>query len=314
MLIAAVLDDNEQVSGYHDVFPMNKPTTRFYHDGQAGMEEDFTVEGQPGQSAQLTVTRHALGARGTDARYVSVNGAEETSAYPLYDGHGNMVGEVARAASSPWFSLGSQRKYDAWGQVRSGSGPDQGYCANLQHRRDAESGLVYMRARYYEPWTGRFLSEDPAKDGANWYAYCANDPVNLFDPDGREVATATAVNLYIIGSGLVNMLFTCLLNNDWNWQTMLRGFTVGAVTAAGTLFGPVGGAIAGSLAGMADAWLTGGNILAGGILGGLGGGLGGVLSVQAAVAERQYLLYALLSFDVGGMTATAGAYSQLLGQ
>jgi uncharacterized protein RhaS with RHS repeats len=125
-----------------------------------------------------------------------------------------------------------------------------------------------MRARYYEPWTGRFLSEDPAMDGANWYVYCANDPVNLFDPDGREVATATAVTLYIIGSGLVNMLFTCLLNNDWSWQTMLRGFAVGAVTAAGTLFGPVGGAVAGSLAGMADAWLTGGNILAGGILGG----------------------------------------------
>ncbi|MCW5939366.1 MAG: RHS repeat-associated core domain-containing protein [Fimbriimonadaceae bacterium] len=196
VLVSAVLDDNEQVSGYHDVFPMNKPTTRFYHDGQAGMEEDHTVEGQPGQSAQLTVTRHALGARGGDARYVSVNGAEETSAYPLYDGHGNMVGEVARAGSSPWFTLGSQRKYDAWGQVRSGSGPDQGYCANLQHRRDAESGLVYMRARYYEPWTGRFISEDPAMDGPNWYVYCGNDPGNKTDPAGTSAITAAVGFLY----------------------------------------------------------------------------------------------------------------------
>jgi RHS repeat-associated protein len=70
-----------------------------------------------------------------------------------------------------------------------GSPLDQGYCGSLQHRRDAESGLVYMRARYYEPWTGRFLSEDPAMDGANWYVYCANDPVNSVDPSGREPIT-----------------------------------------------------------------------------------------------------------------------------
>jgi RHS repeat-associated protein len=66
-----------------------------------------------------------------------------------------------------------------------GSPLDQGYCGSLQHRRDAESGLVYMRARYYEPWTGRFLSEDPAMDGANWYAYCDSDPINFADPQRR---------------------------------------------------------------------------------------------------------------------------------
>jgi len=42
-----------------------------------------------------------------------------------------------------------------------------------------------MRARYYDPTLGRFISEDPAKDGINWYAYCANNPVNAVDPDGR---------------------------------------------------------------------------------------------------------------------------------
>lgn len=97
-----------------------------------------------------------------------------------------MVGLVERSGSSPWFTLGGRRKYDAWGQVRwsEGQPPDQGYCGSLQHRRDAESGLVYMRARYYEPWTGRFVSEDPAMDGQNWFVYCSNDPVNKIDPDG----------------------------------------------------------------------------------------------------------------------------------
>ncbi len=59
-----------------------------------------------------------------------------------------------------------------------------GYCGNLGHPTDPENGLIYMRARFYEPWTGRFLSEDPFADGLNWYIYCGSDPANYLDPDG----------------------------------------------------------------------------------------------------------------------------------
>ncbi|MCK4261241.1 MAG: hypothetical protein KAX49_19870, partial [Halanaerobiales bacterium] len=31
---------------------------------------------------------------------------------------------------------------------------------------------------------GRFISEDPVKDGANWYSYCANNPLKYVDPTG----------------------------------------------------------------------------------------------------------------------------------
>ena len=43
-----------------------------------------------------------------------------------------------------------------------------------------------MRARYYNPDTGRFISEDPVKDGNNWYSYCAGNPIMFWDPLGLK--------------------------------------------------------------------------------------------------------------------------------
>jgi RHS repeat-associated protein len=46
------------------------------------------------------------------------------------------------------------------------------------------NGLTYMRARYYSPELGRFINEDPIRDGHNWYAYTDGNPVNRIDPTG----------------------------------------------------------------------------------------------------------------------------------
>lgn len=54
---------------------------------------------------------------------------------------------------------------------------------------DFDSGLLYCRARYYDPTTASFLQRDPAgmEDSVNQYAAFANNPVNYRDPTGMFV-------------------------------------------------------------------------------------------------------------------------------
>ena len=60
------------------------------------------------------------------------------------------------------------------------------------HVNDADTGLVYMQQRYYDPIAGRFLSVDPiATDantgsGFNLYEYANNNPYRYTDPDGLD--------------------------------------------------------------------------------------------------------------------------------
>jgi RHS repeat-associated protein len=61
----------------------------------------------------------------------------------------------------------------------------------INERYDAETGLQYLHARYYDPDLGRFISPDwwdPWKEGVgiNRYAYAGNDPINFSDPNGHH--------------------------------------------------------------------------------------------------------------------------------
>ena len=49
---------------------------------------------------------------------------------------------------------------------------------------DEDTGLYYYNARWYDASTGRFISEDPARDGSNWFIYCSNNPIKYIDPTG----------------------------------------------------------------------------------------------------------------------------------
>jgi RHS repeat-associated protein len=70
-------------------------------------------------------------------------------------------------------------------------------CSGEQY--DPDLGLYYLRARYYNPATGRFLSRDP-EDGVvtdpatlHKYFYAGGDPVNGSDPTGRYTAVLKPV-------------------------------------------------------------------------------------------------------------------------
>ena len=57
------------------------------------------------------------------------------------------------------------------------------------------NGLYYMRARYYDPTVGRFISEDPLGFGGgdvNLFAYVQNEPINWIDPLGLSDLDLTA--------------------------------------------------------------------------------------------------------------------------
>ncbi len=202
MRVEKILHSGEYSSGVPGGPPaeeINDVYTRYRYDGQMPMET-YVIKAD--SSTVLTV--NGLGARGLD--YTSVTNSSGTSVvFPIYDAHGNEVASLSRSGSS--YSLSNQRSYGAWGEVRQGAttgGPRGRYCGSLGHVQDDETGLVYMRARYYEAGSGRFLSQDLSMNGTNWFGYCQSDPVNCVDESGRVTARGIqGIWLTIAGMALV---------------------------------------------------------------------------------------------------------------
>lgn len=67
--------------------------------------------------------------------------------------------------------------------------------------------MIYLRARYYNPLTRRFLNSDPARDGWNWYGYAVGNPLVYVDPTGLGVSsTLDAIQTGLSVLGLVPVL------------------------------------------------------------------------------------------------------------
>ena len=116
-----------------------------------------------------------------------------------------MVATVSKDFGGNSWQTGNVRQYDVWGSVRQGNqagDPKGRYCANLRHVQEYESGLVYIRARYYEPSTVRFISENPAMDGHNWFSYANSQPSMQCDSDGLESEFQTKLQYFFFWSGI----------------------------------------------------------------------------------------------------------------
>ncbi|TCV97425.1 RHS repeat-associated protein [Luteibacter rhizovicinus] len=122
-----------------------------------------------------------------------VSAQDVGTTYYLTDSQNNVLATMDAAGN-----LTSTSDYRPFGASTGGqqqsSGP--GYTG---HVSDADSGLIYMQARYYDPAIGRFLGTDPNGitpgrifDFAR-YTYANNSPLVFVDPDGRQ-------NMYALGA------------------------------------------------------------------------------------------------------------------
>ena len=98
----------------------------------------------------------------------------------LFNGHGDVTSMIDKSGN-----VTKTYSYDAFGNELNRDKNDTNpfrYCGEYW---DNETESIYLRARYYNPSVGRFTTEDPIKDGSNWYAYCGGNPVVFCDPSGE---------------------------------------------------------------------------------------------------------------------------------
>ena len=138
-----------------------------------------------------------------------INGNNVSSYFYTEDMRGSTVNVIDNSGNtvlSYW--------YDDFGQVNEYRESGNSLINEVQYTGaiyDELTGLLYLNARFYDPATGRFISQDTYRgerdDAGTWhlYAYCANDPVNYVDPSGHKKIT--------IGIDVTNKLNRLMLKN-----------------------------------------------------------------------------------------------------
>lgn len=125
------------------------------------------------------------------ARYSSTDKTDEplamlrSSVTSYYNADG--LGSVTSLTSSSG-AAAQTYTYDSFGKVTASSGSLTNPFQYTGREMDAETGLYYYRARYYDSAAGRFLAEDPSKfwGGINLYQYALNSPQDYIDPSGLD--------------------------------------------------------------------------------------------------------------------------------
>lgn len=167
--------------GYISSYPYtddayNLGTVRYTH--AAGIDAPVTVirDGLIGQSGAVTVSPHAnwqgdfeIGTLMSGALTTTCSGENNCPLIRWPGQNTTADGEPIPGAPARWMG-------------------------NLLSNKTDQSGLQYMRNRYYDPKTGRFTQEDPIglAGGINLYGFAGGDPVNFSDPFGLTAEQDTS--------------------------------------------------------------------------------------------------------------------------
>lgn len=231
---------------------VNSANTSSFVYGSDGIRRQSTVNGittdvvldntmfvrERNHATGTNLATYLVGVRGPEYRRDDTTGQVR---WYLYDGLGSVLGEV-----DPNGSITSSRKYDVYGLVRGGTYPggtsSHKFVGQLGHPSEDNNGMIYMRARYYDPTLGRFISQDSAGNGVNWFVYCENNPVNYLDDNGKNGNPILKGLLAALGApfamdliGIILMGLGSKLDNPW---LMIAGaiiLIIGVVWTVSTL-------------------------------------------------------------------------------
>ncbi len=162
-------------------------TTNFIWDGQ-----DVLLETDVSNNTQVTNTQ-------TPARHGDLISQRRSTTTKHY--HFDALGSTL-ALTDANENVTDTYKYYAFGGLLTSSGSTTNnlrFVGNLGYYNESALSLQYLRACYYQPSTGRFVSVDPVRKGQNWYTYVLNAPTIRVNPSGLQFIpyyiTGQAINL-----------------------------------------------------------------------------------------------------------------------
>jgi len=113
-----------------------------------------------------------------------------TTSYYEQDGINSVT-----SLTNPAGALVNTYSFDSFGSLPASTGSITNPFRFTGREFDAETGIYYYRARYYDQNIGRFNSEDPIGFNGenNFYRYALNNPVIFTDPSGKAAGAAVAL-------------------------------------------------------------------------------------------------------------------------
>lgn len=140
--------------------------------------------------------------------------------------HQDQLGSTRAITNASGTVVGSYT-YDGWGNA-SWSGTVTTPLQFAGQYADAESGFTYMRARYYDPYTAQFISDDPlVAKTRHPYTYAQDDPANLSDPSGQDANNTVGLCQTTSAQfGAAGWMQNCVVTADGHHYFWARTYTV----------------------------------------------------------------------------------------